>query len=183
MSEEKNKPGDPSHEGFEREDLGTKGIVTSLVGLAPVCILIYFVVLGVYRGLDWYARKTQKAASPLVTVTANPEVRRAMPYGQTQEEINKTFPVPRLEENERQEIKDFRLQEENTLNSYGWVDQKTGVVRIPIERAMELTAQRGLSVTPRVGTVPPAAATATDQTAQRPGAIGKPEDSGNKGKE
>jgi hypothetical protein len=27
------------------------------------------------------------------------------------------------------------------LGSYGWVDRKAGVVRIPIERAMELTAQ------------------------------------------
>ena len=28
------------------------------------------------------------------------------------------------------------------LSSYGWVDQKSGVVRLPIERAMELTAQQ-----------------------------------------
>jgi hypothetical protein len=27
------------------------------------------------------------------------------------------------------------------LNSYGWVDQQNGVVRIPIQRAMELTVQ------------------------------------------
>jgi len=27
------------------------------------------------------------------------------------------------------------------LGSYGWVDKRAGVVRIPIERAMELTAQ------------------------------------------
>lgn len=26
--------------------------------------------------------------------------------------------------------------------SYGWVDQKAGVVQLPIERAMELTAER-----------------------------------------
>ncbi len=30
------------------------------------------------------------------------------------------------------------------LNSYGWVDRKHGVIRIPIERAMDLVAQRGL---------------------------------------
>ena len=183
MSEEKNKPGNPSHEGFEREDLGAKGIVNSLMGLALVGILIYFVVLGVYRGLDWYARKTQKAASPLVTVTANPETRRAMPYGQTQEEINKTFPLPRLEKNERQEINDFRLQEESTLNSYGWVDQKTGVVHIPIERAMELTAQRGLSTTPKVGAVPPSIVNLTNEAAQRSDTSGLPKNQQKKGKE
>lgn len=34
------------------------------------------------------------------------------------------------------------------LGSYGWVDRKAGVVRIPIERAMELSAQ---GVRPREG--------------------------------
>jgi hypothetical protein len=33
------------------------------------------------------------------------------------------------------------------LGTYGWVDRKSGVVRIPIERAMELSAQ---GVRPRV---------------------------------
>jgi hypothetical protein len=32
------------------------------------------------------------------------------------------------------------------LNSYGWLDKNAGVVHIPIERAMELTLQRGLPV-------------------------------------
>lgn len=27
-------------------------------------------------------------------------------------------------------------------NSYAWIDQKAGIVQLPIERAMELTAQR-----------------------------------------
>ncbi|MDQ6632193.1 MAG: hypothetical protein M3Y82_10640 [Verrucomicrobiota bacterium] len=30
------------------------------------------------------------------------------------------------------------------LNSYGWIDHSNGVVRIPIARAMDLLAQRGL---------------------------------------
>ncbi len=33
--------------------------------------------------------------------------------------------------------------EEKALYSYGWVDEKAGTVRIPIERAMDLIAQRG----------------------------------------
>ncbi len=38
----------------------------------------------------------------------------------------------------------MRAAEEKILHSYGWIDQQKGIVRIPIERAMELTAQRGL---------------------------------------
>ncbi len=42
----------------------------------------------------------------------------------------------------------FLTQEDQILNSYGWVDQKTGVVRIPIDRAMQLILQRGLPSRP-----------------------------------
>jgi hypothetical protein len=38
--------------------------------------------------------------------------------------------------------------EDSILNSYGWVDQKAGIVRIPIERAMDIVAQRGLPAPP-----------------------------------
>jgi topoisomerase IA-like protein len=34
------------------------------------------------------------------------------------------------------------------LESYGWVDKDKGVVRIPIEEAMRLIAERGLPPTP-----------------------------------
>lgn len=38
------------------------------------------------------------------------------------------------------------------IDTYGWVDRQTGVVRIPITRAMELLVQRGL---PASGGAPP----------------------------
>jgi hypothetical protein len=38
----------------------------------------------------------------------------------------------------------LRAADEAILNSYGWVDEEAGVVRIPIDRAMELTLERGL---------------------------------------
>jgi len=40
------------------------------------------------------------------------------------------------------------------LNSYDWIDQKAGTVRIPIDRAMQLLAQRGLPTRPQAGAVP-----------------------------
>jgi hypothetical protein len=69
-------------------------------------------------------------------------------------QVEQTFPEPRLETDERSEINDFRLHEEQTLNSTGWVDQNAGTVHIPIERAMELTVQRGLPTNPKSGTAP-----------------------------
>ena len=41
---------------------------------------------------------------------------------------------------------EIRIDEEQTLSTYDWVDQKAGTVRIPIDRAMDLIAQRGLPV-------------------------------------
>jgi len=39
-----------------------------------------------------------------------------------------------------------REQAEARLNSYGWVDKEAGVVRIPIDQAMALVAEKGLPV-------------------------------------
>ena len=64
------------------------------------------------------------------------------------------FPDPRLETDERTQLNGIRLAEEQKLNSYGWVDEKAGTVHIPIERAMELLAQRGLPLHPQSGAQP-----------------------------
>ena len=40
------------------------------------------------------------------------------------------------------EFRDIRAKEEQILNTYGWEDRQMGVVRLPIERAMELLVQR-----------------------------------------
>jgi hypothetical protein len=51
---------------------------------------------------------------------------------------------PPLQLSPRSEMAEMRAGEDKILHSYGWIDQQKGIVRIPIERAMELTAQRGL---------------------------------------
>ena len=55
-------------------------------------------------------------------------------------------PEPRLEANPFQALQALRAHEDELLTHYGWIDQSKGIVRIPIERAMELTAERGLPV-------------------------------------
>jgi hypothetical protein len=59
-----------------------------------------------------------------------------------------TPPGPRLETDMVLGWQTLRATEQARLNTYGWVDQKAGVVRIPIDRAMDLIAQRGLPVQP-----------------------------------
>jgi hypothetical protein len=134
-------------EGFERQDLTAQGVFAFLISLAVGGVLVYFVVWGLYDFMDARQRSHQPQQSPLVKQS------EADPRIVSPDEITK-FPQPRLEQNERVEINDFRLKEEQTLNSYGWVDEKSGTVRIPIERAMQLVSQRGLPTIPKAG-VPP----------------------------
>ena len=143
MSEETIKHGKTSARGeFEREDMSARSVFSFLIGLAAVCVLVYFILRGMYVYLDAYQKAHQPPQSPLVKTT-EADTRMVGP-----EDITK-FPQPRLEKDERLEINDFRLEEEKMLNSYGWVDQQAGVVHIPIERAMQLVAQRGLPTRPQ----------------------------------
>jgi hypothetical protein len=53
-------------------------------------------------------------------------------------------PEPRLQVNPASDMEHFRTRENAILNSYGWIDRRADIVRIPIERAMDLVAQNGL---------------------------------------
>jgi hypothetical protein len=60
------------------------------------------------------------------------------------EQESRLPPEPRLQPAPHADLAMFRAQEDSVLKSYAWVDRNAGVVRIPIERAMQLTAERGL---------------------------------------
>jgi hypothetical protein len=53
-------------------------------------------------------------------------------------------PAPRLQTSLTSDLQQLLEAENAKLNSYGWIDKRAGVVRIPINRAMDLLAQRGL---------------------------------------
>jgi len=147
MSDEMINPGHSGHEPeFEREDLGTRGVFAFMIGLAVIGVAIYFIIVGMYSFLDNYERSQMATASPLITTKG------AMSRVVTQADMDKAFKdngAPMLETNERGQLRDFLMNQENRLNSYGWVDEKAGVAHIPIERAMELIVQRGMPVYPQ----------------------------------
>jgi hypothetical protein len=60
-------------------------------------------------------------------------------------EMTQSFPTPRVQSDDgNQDVADLHAREDLLLSNYTWVDESKGTVRIPIERAMELIAQRGL---------------------------------------
>lgn len=54
--------------------------------------------------------------------------------------------TPLIEPDPVQDYRKYIEQENRVLDSYGWVGQKAGVARIPIDRAMQLLLKRGLPI-------------------------------------
>lgn len=53
-------------------------------------------------------------------------------------------PEPRLQASPHEDLKAMRTREDWTLTHYSWVDKRKGIVEIPIDRAIQIVAQRGI---------------------------------------
>ena len=85
------------------------------------------------------------------------------------EDVRTLPPEPRLETNAPLDLKRYRDDQEKVLSTYGWVDQPNGIVRIPVERAMDLLLEKGYPL--------PATSTAAGQkhaAGQTPSASSRP---------
>ncbi len=133
--------------GYERKDIGVAGVLYFLLGLLVAGLFIFFLVEGIYAYLDKRSEAQQTPVNPLVT-NAPADTRHipAQYNGDYEKFLKDNFPAPQLEIDERNQLDKIRKDEERTLASYGYIDQNAGIVRIPIERAMDLIAERGLPV-------------------------------------
>ncbi|MGE0814610.1 MAG: hypothetical protein AB7O28_03850 [Vicinamibacterales bacterium] len=53
-------------------------------------------------------------------------------------------PAPRLQTQPFKDVFELKTEQRHILNSYGWVDKANGLAHVPIDKAMEMTLQRGL---------------------------------------
>jgi hypothetical protein len=146
--------GDPSvREGYEVTDANTGGIMVFLVALF-ISVGVFFVfcygmgkvINNALDKADGPANKWHAAyqIAPHKEIESNPALEQEQLAKLTQQ-----FPAPRLQmDNGDQDLANLHEREDLLLNYYSWVDRSKGTVRIPIERAMELIAQRGLPVAP-----------------------------------
>jgi hypothetical protein len=129
--------------GYERQDLQVSGILYFLLTIVVGAAIALVGLRGVFVVLDHREKALQPPVNPLATNVPT-DTRHIVPgYPQS------VFPNPKLEEDERGQLNGIRTNEEKVLYSYGWVDEKSGTMRIPIERAMDLIVQRGLPVVPQ----------------------------------
>src|SRR5436305_1626174 len=70
-------------------------------------------------------------------------------------------------QNREKKLKDLRDEDAKALTSYAWIDKNKGSVRIPIERAMQLTAAELANKKPAAAG--PIAAAAAEASAARTG--------------
>jgi hypothetical protein len=110
----------------EVRDVNLRAVVGIVVGVVVLTLLGVVVSLGVYdlMSLRWQA--TEPPPPPMV------ETLPALP------------PEPRLQVTPAADLGKIRAEEDAVLSTYGWIDEQGGIVRIPIERAMELLVERGL---------------------------------------
>jgi len=105
--------------------------------IRPVVLFVVWLAVGTVAVLglmklahDAFERETLRGSTPIHPLAAGRE----------------EAPEPRLQSTPALDLARFRAREEERLSTYGWVDRAAGVVRLPIERAMELVAEEGLPV-------------------------------------
>jgi hypothetical protein len=111
---------------FETEDIRATPVLKFLVGLAVTCVVVAVLLYWFHNAMRAYVAALQP---PPPHMRFDPERK---PVG------------PLLQENPNPDLRVLQAEQERALTSYGWVDKSRGVVRIPVEEAMKLLAERGL---------------------------------------
>ena len=62
-------------------------------------------------------------------------------FNATPDNLTKELAWKANADSRRKALLELRDAEAKKVSSYGWVDQKAGIVQLPVERAMELTAR------------------------------------------
>jgi hypothetical protein len=144
MSDQHSHHGDGNPEiRFETRDVRATAILKFAVYLFIATIAVLFLMQRLYVAFARFEASRQPP--PPVMQTAE----------------GRKPPLPRLQETPPLDLVALQRSEEAVLSSYGWVDPASGIVRIPIDEAMRLVAERGLPVR---GAEPVAAPTPAPKT-------------------
>ena len=108
--------------GHETTDVNVWAVGKFAIGLVVVCVVSIALLFGL---LKFFQSREETSVANTVEPT-------------------KLFPEPQLQKTPVPDLKANRAEEDKLLNGYAWVDQPKGVVRIPVDRAIEVLAQRGL---------------------------------------
>jgi hypothetical protein len=124
--------------GHEERDIRLRPILWAGVSLIVLAIVVH---VGLWWLFDYFTERRTRVEAP-----PGPTAPLAWP--------RQLPPGPRLQTDPHRDLQEFLGAESAVLESYGWVDQEAGIARIPISRAMELLAERGLPARQNDGAAP-----------------------------
>lgn len=116
--------------GHETRDLPSRPIVLAVVVGTVVTVAIFAALYLVTVALEQYVQRTAPPPNPLAAA------------------VPKEPPAPRLQPAPIKDLLELRAWEDSQLEHYGWVDRSNGIARIPIDRAIEILAEKGLPARP-----------------------------------
>lgn len=116
----------------ETTDVSIKGLAIFGVSLFVFLLAILAAVAVFFKGYDLLNNHLNKGLS------------RVEPGAATLVEATPNYQGPLMQVKPEEDLRWMRQHNEMDLGTYGWVDRSAGVVRLPIDRAMDLIAQRGV---------------------------------------
>lgn len=144
--------------GYEQSDVKVTGIIVFLTSLAIFVAVCGVVTYGIGKLINAHLNREDGPNSKwtktaeirdLGNMPSSPEMQNKVA------EITKTFPTPRVQTDDgNQDVAGLHAREDLLLDNYTWIDRSQGKVRIPIEQAMQIIAQKGLPVAPSVQQAP-----------------------------
>ena len=111
--------------GHESSDVGVRHLGLAAASIIIIAAGLHFLLLGLMRHFEDQQSRPVGLARPL-------------------SDILPQSAEPPLQAAPTRDLAQFRAAENERLNHYGWVDKPAGVLRIPINRAMDLVAERGV---------------------------------------
>jgi hypothetical protein len=122
---------EPRNPHVHHEPGDVNAIFLTKFGIFMALLIVVF-CFGLWGLFDYFAKREAELGPP--------------PFQGVDVTAQKAPPTPRLQPAPRRDFNQMRAAEDEIITEYAWVDPDQGIVRIPIDRAMDLIAQRGLPV-------------------------------------
>lgn len=108
--------------GHETKEVSVPFVFTSLWALIIGTFLVALLVIGIFQFFKntYHPDEAAKASQQVIP------------------------PAPRIDSHPAEELQSIRAREDHILNTYAVIDPKQGIVRVPIDRAIDMLSQKGL---------------------------------------
>jgi hypothetical protein len=133
--------------GHEESRVQVAAITWFIIILTISCVFVGWLMIALFNSFEGREQKSEQESRPSPFAAERPKLPpepRLQLAPNSEEQIDKRERPNLKQQSPLQEMKDLRTNWDKQLNTYGWVDEQNGIVRIPIEDAKRLLIQRGL---------------------------------------